>query len=219
MPESGEQPQPEKSDYFDQAASTWDNDPRRLARAEQVADAIRARIPVGPDWAALEVGSGTGLLSRALAADLGPILLVDSSPGMTQVASQRIAQAGDTQQRAVCVDLTRRRLDPGEGPFRIAYSLLAFHHVSDVRALLAAILELLEPGGWIAVCDLAAEDGSYHQHEVPHQGFSDEDLTDAAVEAGFQQVAIEAVATTERPGPDGTVRSYPLVLLTGRSPG
>ncbi len=215
-------PEEAHGSYFDQAASTWDDDPRRLARAELVATAIRARIPISSDWAAIEIGAGTGLLSRCLAADLGPILLVDSSHGMTQVTAQRLARAGDTQQRVRCLDLARDRLDPAEGRFQIAYSLLAFHHVTDVGGLLQAIVDLLEPHGWVAVCDLAAEDGSFHGPdcgEPVHHGFSDDQLIDAAVAAGLEQVAVETIAAIDRRGPDGTVRNYPLLLLTGRSPG
>lgn len=47
---------------FDRKAAGWDADPAKGA----VADAIRARVPLGPGLAALEYGCGTGLLSFPL---------------------------------------------------------------------------------------------------------------------------------------------------------
>ena len=55
---------------FDELAADWDDDPAKVARAAAAAAVLRDRIPLaGSGWRALELGSGTGLLSRALAAD------------------------------------------------------------------------------------------------------------------------------------------------------
>ena len=78
---------------FDELAASWDDDPVKVARAAEAADALRARIPVASSgWRALELGAGTGLLSRALAPDLGPITLVDTSEGMTAQAASKSRQ-------------------------------------------------------------------------------------------------------------------------------
>jgi SAM-dependent methyltransferase len=56
-----------------------------VERGRQLAEAIRARVPLDPSMHALDYGCGTGLLSFPLRDALGHITLQDSSPGMLAV--------------------------------------------------------------------------------------------------------------------------------------
>ncbi|MGE5378250.1 MAG: class I SAM-dependent methyltransferase, partial [Bacteroidota bacterium] len=76
---------------FDERARDWDSDPRKVERARAVADAMRQAVPLSNEMKALEYGCGTGLLSFALQSDLGPITLADTSQGMLDVLSEKIA--------------------------------------------------------------------------------------------------------------------------------
>ena len=172
---------------FDAKAATWEDKPSRAERARVTAETIAARIPLQRTWSVLDVGSGTGLLSRMLADRVGTILLVDTSPGMTEVASEMIAARGDHQLSAVCLE---------------------------------SVLCHLEPGGYLAFADVAAEDGSFHDdpdEEVHHHGFEPDHLAAMAAAAGFVEVSVEEIhqLTKERDGRDS---SYGLLLLTGRVP-
>jgi 2-polyprenyl-3-methyl-5-hydroxy-6-metoxy-1,4-benzoquinol methylase len=203
---------------FDGMAATWEANPSRADRARVVGDAIAARIPLQRTWSVVDVGSGTGLLSRALADRVGTILLVDTSPGMTEVAADQIAASGLSTLSAVCLDITGET--PPGAPFDLAVSLLMLHHVKDVEAFLGSVLCRLEPGGYIAFADLAAEDGTFHEdpaEEVHHHGFEPHHLAAMATSAGFMEVTVEEVhqMVKQRNGQD---RSYGLVLLTGRVP-
>jgi SAM-dependent methyltransferase len=202
---------------FDEKAATWDDKPRRAERARATADVIAARIPLQNTWSVLDVGSGTGLLSRMLADRVGRMVLVDTSQGMIEVAARMIAETADDQLSAVCLDITVD-VPPG-GPFDLAVSQLMLHHVRDVEGLLASVLCHLEPGGYLAFADLAAEDGSFHDDptEVVHHGFEPHRLAAMATAAGFVDVSVEEVdqLIEERGGAD---RSYGLLLLTARVP-
>ena len=202
---------------FDEKAATWDDKPRRAERARATADVIAARIPLQNTWSVLDVGSGTGLLSRMLADRVGRMVLVDTSQGMIEVAARMIAETADDQLSAVCLDITVDA--PPSGPFDLAVSQLMLHHVRDVEGLLASVLCHLKPGGYLAFADLAAEDGSFHDDptEVVHHGFEPHRLAAMATAAGFVDVSVEEVdqLIEERGGQD---RSYGLLLLTGRVP-
>ncbi len=203
---------------FDELAATWDDKPHHAERATAVAQAIAARIPLQHTWSVVDVGAGTGLLSRTLADHVGRMVLVDTSPGMTEVAHERIAAGGMTTASAFCLDLTTETA-PG-APFDLAVSLLMLHHVADVEGLLASVLHQVVPGGYIAFSDLAAEDGSFHDdptEDVHHHGFEPSQLAGMALAAGFVDVEVDEVhrIVKERDGQDV---SYGLLLLTGRVP-
>jgi SAM-dependent methyltransferase len=93
-------------------------------------------------------------------------------------------------------------------------SLLVLHHLADTQAALAAIAALLRSGGWLALADLDAEDGSFHDADaegIHHRGFDRQALTRLAREAGFIDVRVVTSMTIERD--DG---KFPVFLLVGR---
>ncbi|HSN12887.1 MAG TPA: class I SAM-dependent methyltransferase, partial [Propionibacteriaceae bacterium] len=203
---------------FDDLAATWEDNPGREARARVVADAISERLPLSDTWSVLDVGSGTGLLSRVLADRVGSIVLVDTSPGMTAVATDRIEASGLSSLSAYCLDVTREA--PPGAPFDLAVSLLVLHHVAEVESFLESVLSRLVPGGYLAFSDLAAEDGTFHDdpsEDVQHHGFTPARLAATASSAGFVDVRVEEIHRIVKQR-DGRDVSYGLLLLTARVP-
>jgi ubiquinone/menaquinone biosynthesis C-methylase UbiE len=201
----------ERVSSFDERARDWDT-PERQDRAEVVARAIRASIPLDPTMRAIEIGAGTGLLGLALAGDLAELVLAEPSRGMLEVAREKLAAADLPNVTAVRFDLLA---DPPPGePFDLALSLLVLHHLADTRAALAAIHRLLRPGGRLALADLDAEDGSFHStrsEEIHHHGFDRHALAGLARAAGFTDVEVRTATEIEKDG-----RRYPLLLLLAR---
>ncbi|MFW5841541.1 MAG: class I SAM-dependent methyltransferase, partial [Planctomycetota bacterium] len=75
----------------------------------------------------------------------------------------------------------------------------------------------LSPGGWLAVADLVAEDGSFHADQVvPHHGFDPELLVGLLAEAGMKNVSARIVHEIVKPGGEGLPRAYPVFLITGQ---
>lgn len=206
---------------FDERARDWDT-PARIARAAAVADAIRTAVPLDGSKRLIDVGAGTGLLGLALADDVGEVVLADPSAGMIEVATEKLGGLGVETIRAIRHDLVADP-PPADG-FDVAVSLLVLHHIEDTHAALAAIRELLVPGGAIALADLDSEDGSFHSADaegIHHRGFDRAAIASIARSAGFVDVHTrtatvigEANAADERDD-DGT---FPVFLLTGRRP-
>ncbi len=199
---------------FDDIAATWEDDPQKAVRAGEVADAIRRALPLSQGMRALEYGSGTGLLARALVDDLGHITLADASSGMTEVATRLIA--GDDRLTAIRLDLSVDPL-PTER-FDLIVSLLALHHVHDIAALLTCFRDLLTPGGRIALADLDADEGgSFHAEHGDfdgHDGFDRDRLADLLERSGFAGVEFStATVLTKEVG--GESRDYPIFLAVG----
>ena len=200
---------------FDERARDWDT-PERIDRAGRVAAAIEEAVPLRKTDRLVDVGAGTGLLGIALADDVGEIVLADPSAGMIEVAKEKLAAAGLRSVRAVRHDLL---VDPplADG-FDVAVSLLVLHHIQDTATALAAIRDLLVPGGRIGLADLDTEDGSFHTADaegIHHLGFDRSALTQLAGAAGFVDVATRTATVIDEDADGG---GYPVFLLTGRRP-
>ena len=199
---------------FDAKAATWDADPVKVDRSAAVADGVRRCVPVSRELRAMEFGCGTGLLSFFLQPDLGHITLVDSSAGMLTVAAQKIADGGFDNMSPLKLDLATDPL-PAER-FGLIYSLMTAHHVPDTARLLQDLYTLLEPGGYLCVADLDAEDGTFHGDDFDgHNGFDRAHLGGLAEEAGLREVTFSTVFRMTRTRGEGA-REYPIFLMRCR---
>ncbi len=203
---------------FDTIAADWDDSPSRRELAAAVAAAILAAVPVQSAWHAMEYGCGTGLVGAALAPRLGRLLACDVSPGMLSVLEKKAKAAGLDQLQTRVLDLTSE--PPPEETFDLIFSSMTMHHIEDVAPLVRTFRCMLKPGGWLALIDLDAEDGSFHGGDVPgvmHRGFDREALQAELRAAGFVETNACTAHTIGKTAADGRVSQYPVFLITARA--
>ena len=200
---------------FDERAKDWDSDPKRVERAEAVADHIHRLVPLSRDMSALEYGCGTGLLSFALQPFLGQITLADTSEGMLDVLHEKIAQARVTNMHPVRLELASDPL-PDER-YDLTYSLMVLHHIHDVKNMLARFCDLLVPDGILLVADLDQEDGSFHTDGSidVHLGFDRDELRKMVEDTGFKDVAF-TTAYKIRKQTGNEEKTFPVFLMVAR---
>jgi len=194
---------------FDAEAKGWDEVPGRKERANAVAAAIREQVKLSREMKAFEYGCGTGLLSFALQADLGPITLADSSTGMLEVLKSKIAST------RVC-NMTPMRLDLGKDPlpaekYQLIYTLMTLHHIPDAGRILQSFHSMLEPSGILCIIDLDKEDGSFHSNTPNfdgHNGFDRDELRNRLSNLGFRNIRFSTCYQIPKNG-----RLYPLFLV------
>jgi ubiquinone/menaquinone biosynthesis C-methylase UbiE len=144
----------------------------------ELAEFVVATARAGAGSAVLEVGCGTGQLTRRLAPLRCALTAIDAGTSMIEVARERVT-GGDVTFLAVSFE----ELDAAEASFDLVISGAAFHWVDpEVRFRKAA--RLLRPGGWLAV---AGYDECY-----------DEPLG-SAVDTMWQARAADAGAWATRP--------------------
>lgn len=200
---------------FDAKAAQWDEQPARLRLAGDVAAAIAAAVPLRKSMNALEFGCGTGLVTVALAPALAAITAVDTSAGMLDVLRNKTRTLSLPNIHPLQIDLTRDPLPAGD--YDLVFSSMVFHHIRDCRAVLKTCRDLLKPGGWLAVADLDAEDGSFHGPDarIEHQGFDRADFKAALKALGFENLRDTTAATIPRQTAQG-LRNYPVFLITAQ---
>lgn len=197
---------------FDARAQTWDEEPRRVKLAADIFAALEKEIPLQPAWTALDYGCGTGLLTLALAPRVRRVTGVDASAGMLAVLAQKVQAAAIRNVVPRQSDFTRDPLPAG--PCDLVVSAMTLHHVADVEPLLRKFFSLLGPGGQIALADLDAEDGTFHDHAagIHHFGFDRAEFGRQLQSCGFADVRFATAARIVKS------REYTVFLATARKP-
>lgn len=200
---------------FNVLAQTWDNEPRRIERAINLAQEIRNMIPASNELSAMEFGCGTGLLSFCLQPHFRHITLVDSSEGMISVVREKSLKAGIENMNPLCLDLFNDKIDQ---KFDVIYSLLALHHVRNTDGILKILSDMVKPSGFLCIADLDEEDGSFHGPGFDgHNGFNRDSLVKKMQHLGFTDIQHKIFYQNKKTFEDGSIRYYPLFLLTGKN--
>jgi ubiquinone/menaquinone biosynthesis C-methylase UbiE len=201
------------TEHFDDRAATWDDDPDKVDRARDVAAAVVAAVPTGPDTRVLEYGAGTGLVTQALSDRVGSVTLADNSPGMRAVLQEKIA-SGALPDGARVWDLDLESQPAPDERFDLVVSSMVMHHVNDLPTVLAGFARLLDAGGHLCLADLDSEDGSFHSYDFGgHHGFDRKEVAAALEATGFTGVTVGDCTEIRR---DGSV--YSVFLATGAKP-
>ena len=145
--------QNDKSRFFDGIASKWDGweDLEQLARK---LDAGLEAFGMGTDEAVLDVGCGTGNLTRALLARLssrGRVTAVDISPEMVRAAKEKVSDPRVTWHVADAVDLP---LEDAAIDRVICFSV--WPHFDDHILILKELWRVLKPAGMLHIWHLAS---------------------------------------------------------------
>ena len=127
---------------FDGVAELYDA--TRRGYPAEIVDAVFANAAIGPGAAVLEIGCGTGQLTRQLAGRALSLTAIDIGGAMVAAARRNIADPAARFQVASFEDLA------DTGPFDLIVSATAFHWV-DPGVGLAKAARLLRPGGWLAL--------------------------------------------------------------------
>jgi ubiquinone/menaquinone biosynthesis C-methylase UbiE len=201
---------------FNKFAATWDEEPRRVKLAGDIAVSIAKCVPLSPSMDVLDFGCGTGLLTLNLQPQVRTVTGVDSSEGMLDKLRAKSESLGLTNVSAQYKDLDSG--DILEGEFHLVTSGMTFHHVRDIAALLRNFYSIILPSGYIAIADLDLDDGQFHENNtgVFHYGFDRAALQGLFEEAGFVDVSCRTATGIDKSAAGGGSREFTIFLMTAR---
>jgi trans-aconitate methyltransferase len=114
--------------------------------SRRVAPEFLTWLDAGPGRRWLDVGCGTGALTSAILAGHDPASVLGVDPSATFLAQAR-ATVTDRRAQFVLGDASTTGL--GRGAVDVAVAGLVMNFIPDLALALAAIRDLLAPGGWI----------------------------------------------------------------------
>jgi malonyl-CoA O-methyltransferase len=180
---------------FGAAAGRYDtaSDLQRTA-AQRLAQRVRAlRLPAAPR--VLEIGCGTGHLTRELLPHIGGEWIVsDMALPMVRACRQQVAAA------AGCVVMDGERPAFRPASFDLIVSSLTLQWFADLHGSLAALADLLAPGGRIALATLGAATFAEWRHAHRKLGLAaaTPEYPDAKVLAQAFPATLETAVSAER---------------------
>ena len=204
--------------YFDKAAASWDDEPRRVHLMKALGAAILREARPSKTMDVLDYGCGTGLIGLFLLPHVRSVTGADNSPGMLDVLKKKIAEGGLNTMRTLRLDLEN---DPvPEDRLHMIVIGMAMHHIAGVDKTLDAFHTLLLPGGVLCIADLDTEPGTFHpaSRPVPHNGFDREELKSRLAEHGFAESKDTTVTTFAKPVEGGGEQEFSMFLITARRP-
>ncbi len=201
---------------FDKAAVSWDDEPRRVKLAGDLAGAIMREVKLTRDMDLLDFGCGTGLISLHLQPHVRSLLGVDTSAGMLEIFQGKIKERGITNVSAVLLDPAKETRI--EGSFHLVVSGMTMHHIADVGSLFKEFYRILLPGGRVSIADLDTEDGSFHSDKtgVMHFGFDRPQVASMLASAGFVEIRNVTAARIIKDDETVKTQEYPVFLMTAR---
>ena len=209
-----------KANHFDEAAATWDAEPRRIELARAVGEAILRHVQPTQDMDVLDYGCGTGLLGLFLLPHVRSVTGGDSSPGMLRIVDDKIRTGGLERMRV-------ERLDLGHDPvpnsrYHLIAANMVMHHVDEIDMVVTAFCQMLLPGGFLAIADLDTEPGLFHGPEVAqsvyHHGFDRHAFMDRLCRRGLVGVKDVTAHVICKPIASGEIREFPVFLIVGQHP-
>ncbi len=197
-------------DNFAHRAADWDQ-PSKIKMTTVFINELKKNLQIEPGWKALELGAGTGLAGLQLLPELGSLVAEDTSQAMLEVLKGKLTgKEPVTTLHGEIFGYTQCDID-------LLFSVMAFHHLPELKKAIVHIAGIVKPGGYVVVGDLMPEDGSFHHFEpIPHKGFDPEKLKSEFADAGFSIEKMYVYDTLTRERIPGKMSDYDQFILIAR---
>ncbi|EST07171.1 Methyltransferase type 11 [Kalmanozyma brasiliensis GHG001] len=219
------------NDRFDAEAATWDSKPEVVESSRLC---LRTLLHHSPKYvpslgsaSVLEIGCGTGLLTVPLAEHVGSVLALDTAKGMIGMLNAKVATQGLGEKVTAKVKLLENAEDDvlERKKFDLVVSHLVFHHVPDMRQLVAVMLDTLKQGGRVWISDFE-DDGpqaeAFHPKDkhagVERHGLKAQEMEGIMIQAGFKDVEVFESFRMDKEVESGGTQAFPFLAITGVRP-
>ncbi len=174
----------ESKEYFEVNATQWEK-MRQGFFSEEVCEAALDAAGVRAGETAVDVGAGSGFLSRGLVARGLSVIAVDQSQAMLDELSAHLpgvdCRLGESQDLPV-----------EDASVDHAIANMYLHHVPDPAAAIAEMARVLKPGGRLVLIDLDEHEHEFlrTEHHDRWMGFKRTGVERWISQAGLKQIRV-----------------------------
>ncbi|HLC10415.1 MAG TPA: class I SAM-dependent methyltransferase [Candidatus Bathyarchaeia archaeon] len=178
-------------DYFELVSPQWDV-MRKNLYGEEVREAVLNAVHVSASDTVLDVGSGTGFLTEAVAKIAAKIIALDFSRGMSEEAIAKMGE-GNVEFRIGNVE----SMPLQDSSVDVVIGNMVLHHCPHPEIAISEISRVLKPRGRIAISDL--QEHSYEWLRKEHAdlwlGFRMEEVAAMMKKNGLDNVKVDALSS------------------------
>ena len=152
---------PAESIFFDLWSATYDRAGLQATTYRPIHDAVLSRLEALQPDAVLDLGCGTGQLTKRLGERFGDATIVgaDLSDGMLERATENAESDGSAEHAGGFARADAQRLPFADASFDIVTCTESFHWYNDQEAAVAEIARVLRPGGRLVIASIATVTG------------------------------------------------------------
>jgi len=182
--------------FFNQVAGRFDRS-YGPGRSWQAFGQMLLRIL--PPLVVADLGSGEGLLSELLARRAKKVIAVDNSEKIVAFGARKAKKNGLKNLEFRLGNLEEPPIEPRSVDLVVLSQ--ALHHAANPARAIAAVHQILRPGGQVMILDLLKHKFAKARelYGDTHLGFAESDLQHWLEAAGFRKIEISAVAREEQP--------------------
>ncbi len=182
-------------DWFDSVGPEWDAIRKVFRDDIHRARAITRLLPRGMRVA--DIGTGTGVLARELAAAGVDVIAVDNSPRMLESAKANMDANLPGKVELRLGEANRLPLEDQE--VQVAMAHMVLHYLASPAATLQEMARVISVGGKVVVVDFVQHENDWMKKELGTlwQGFHLDDIRRWFTEAGLSEFYVEV---DEAPG-------------------
>jgi phosphoethanolamine N-methyltransferase len=149
------------------------------------------------DKTVLDIGCGSGGITRSLAADYGAgrVVGIDVEAPVLEQARRR-TRDDDLAERVEFVQVEPGPFPFADGEFDIVFSKDSMIHIPDKEALFADVMRILAPGGWLVASDWMIAHDAEPSDEMKHY-LDCEGLSFAMASPARYRTALEGAGFTD----------------------
>lgn len=197
------------NDSFVSKATEWDS-PQKINMTKKFVDELLRHVIPLPEWKALEIGAGTGLIGLQILPMVAKIVFEDTSESMLNMLKQKLTKDDNAEVlHAEVFDYKQQDID-------FIFSNMAFHHIEDIEKTLKHLATITKAGAYVVIGDLVTEDGSFHGFEpIPHRGFDTAILSGQFQQVGFDVLTVHTYNVISKPT-DTTTNDYNQFILVAQ---
>ena len=202
-------------DRFKNKAKTWDDNPARVEMAQKFFSEIIKSVDIKKAASILDFGCGTGLLGLQFQDKVNHISMIDTSKEMLDVLTEKIKQ--NNFKNITIINSAIENAHINRHSFDLIASLMALHHVVNIKNIVNVFNIILKPGGYVIIGDLITEDGSFHNYEhVEHHGFDLDFIKNLFETNGFEIKRLEIFNVLNKPDENGRINQFEQLILIAR---
>ena len=198
--------------FFDKHSKDWDKNPSRTQRTIEISKSIKQIVNLTKNSKILDFGCGTGVLGLEFVDMVKEVWFADVSEGMLSEVRNKLKDRNIKNAVTVNID-NNNSLSKFDGVFTI----MTLHHIVNVEQQIFKMISWLNKGGYICICDLDKEDGSFHSSDesVPHKGFSREFIINILKKNNINLIFDQNIYTINKEV-NQIEKAYPVFMICGK---